>query len=101
MCSLRDVATTFEELRVKVYGCSLDSVGDQKKFHLGQELNFPLLSDPDGSVAAKFEVLSKRGPFSARVTFVIDSKGVVRHIDDGVNVDSHGQDLIEVIERLP
>ena len=86
---------------MQVYGCSLDSVGDQKKFHTQQELNFPLLSDPDGSAAKKFDVLSKRGPFSARVTFVIDPKGVIRHIDDGVNVDSHGEDLIEVIERLP
>jgi len=86
---------------VRVLGISLDGVADQKKFHTQQELNFALLSDPDGSVARKYQVLSKRGPFASRVTFVIDSKGTVRHIDDGVDVDSHGRDLIDVIERLP
>lgn len=76
-------------------------MADQKKFHVEQALTFPLLSDPDGSAATKYRVLSKRGPFASRVTFVIDPKGRLRHIDDGVQVDTHGEDVIEVIERLP
>lgn len=100
MCSLRDVATIFDDLGVQIYGASLDSVADQAKFHEQQELTFPLLSDPDGSVAAKYGVLPDGASWTARVTFVIDPKGVLRAIDDKVQVASHGEDVIELIESL-
>ena len=38
--------------------------------------------------------------FSKRATFVVDSKGVIRHIDKSVQVRSHGADLIEVLDGL-
>ncbi len=85
---------------VRVFGISLDSVKKQAEFHEKQELNFPLLSDPDGSAAAKYGVLPKGGSYAKRVTFVIDPKGVLRAIDDKVNVQSHGEDLIELVETL-
>jgi len=68
-------------------------------FAKAQELNFKLLSDPDGSVARKYGVLTARG-YANRVTFVIDDKGVLRHIDQQVKVDSHGIDIAEVVRRL-
>jgi len=100
VCSLRDAATSFEEAGISVVGISLDSVADQKKFHTAQELNFPLLSDPDGSAAAKYGALMEGRPFTRRVTFVIDPKGVLRAIDEEVQVASHGGDVIELVERL-
>lgn len=39
-------------------------------------------------------------PMSARKTYVIDPQGVLRHIDEGVKVDSHGDDLVAILERL-
>lgn len=97
VCSLRDAASPFEDLGVTVYGISLDDVVSQKAFHDAQELNFALLSDPDGSVAKKFGVLPPGGRFTKRVTFVIDDQGVLRRIDDQVDVASHGADLAEWI----
>ena len=85
---------------IRVFGVSLDSVTDLAKFHEQQELNFPLLSDPDGSAASKYGVLPEGGRFAARVTFVIDPEGKLRAIDDKVNVDSHGEDLIMLVEEL-
>jgi peroxiredoxin Q/BCP len=79
---------------------SLDSVADQKRFHEAEKLPFPLLSDPDGSVAAKYGVLMKDKPFAERVSFVIDPQGVLRAIDREVDVTSHGVDLVALIERL-
>ena len=72
---------------------------DLAKFHEAQELNFPLLSDPDGSAAGKFGVLGDRG-YARRVTFVIDGKGVLLHVDEAVQVASHGEDLVAVLEEL-
>jgi thioredoxin-dependent peroxiredoxin len=74
-------------------------VRTQALFVKQQDLNFPLLSDPDASAAAKYDVLSKRG-LADRVTFVVDPKGVLRHISDKVDVRAHGQDLVDLIKRL-
>lgn len=83
-----------------VYGISMDSVADQAKFTKAQELNFPLLSDPDGSAVEKYEVRMENRPLAARVTFVIDERGVVRHVDREVKVDTHGADLVALVKRL-
>lgn len=73
---------------------------DQAKFHAEQELNFPLLSDPDGSAATKLGALRPGAGWTNRVTFVVDEKGVLRYRDDQVDVDSHGEDLAELVLRL-
>ena len=88
----------FETLGVEVFGISTDSVSDQARFVKQQKLNFRLLSDPDGSAAGKYGVL--KGTYAGRVTFVLDEKGVVRHVEEKVNVRTHGEDLITVIEEL-
>ena len=100
MCSLRDVVEDFEDLGVDVYGLSLDDVASMAKFAEQQELNFMLLSDPDGSVGAKYDVLPEAARWTKRVTFVIDDKGVLRHVDGKVNVDSHGSDLLELVAEM-
>ena len=73
-------------------------MADLSLFVEEQELDFELLSDPDGSAAAKYGVL--RGTFANRITFVLDEKGILRHIEKKVRVKSHGDDLLSVIERL-
>ncbi len=89
----------FEELNAKVLGISVDPVRSQAHFHKEKELNFPLLSDPDGSAARKYGVLFKQ-TFAKRVTFLIDPRGILRHVDDGVQVASHGEDVLEVLYEL-
>jgi len=89
-----------EDADITVVGISLDSVADQKKFHTEQELNFPLLSDPDGSAAAKYGALMEGRPYAKRVSIVIDPKGIVRAIDEQVQVSSHGDDVIDLVDSL-
>jgi peroxiredoxin Q/BCP len=100
MCSLRDAAKEFEDLGVLVYGLSLDDVESQAAFAKAQGLAFPLLSDPDGSAAAKYGVLDAKRGYTQRVTFVLDDKGVLRAIDEQVDVTSHGTDLADRIHEL-
>jgi peroxiredoxin Q/BCP len=90
----------FEELEVNVYGLSLDDVADMGKFHKAQNLNFKLLSDPDGSVATKFGALAKGGRFANRYTYVIDPEGVLRYIEKSVDVAKHGENLLDKIVDL-
>ena len=100
MCALRDAAPNFGKHGITVYGISLDDVKSQAAFHKAQKLNFPLLSDPDGSVAKKYGVLMKGRPYARRVTFVIDDKGVVRDITKKVDIGAHGDQVLEIVAKL-
>lgn len=81
-------------------GISVDDVAAQAAFVAAQKLGFPLLSDPDSSAAGKYDAMMAGRPFSKRVTFVIDDKGVLRAIDDAVQVGSHGADLVARLRKL-
>ena len=63
-------------------------------------MNFELLSDPDGSAAAKYGVLPPGGSYTKRVTFIIDDEGILRHIDEKVDVSKHGMQLADLIVEL-
>ncbi len=100
VCSMRDSLQDLETIGADVYGISLDSVQDQAQFVEKQELNFPLLSDPDASAANKYGVLDPAAQYTKRVTFVIDDQGVLRKIIDKVNVETHGEDLAVLVDEL-
>lgn len=100
MCSLRDAVEELDALGVAVYGISLDPVRSQARFAGEQELSFQLLSDPDASASTKYGVLAEGGRYASRVTFLIDPKGVLRHVEREVKVDSHGADLAALVRRL-
>ena len=85
---------------VQVFGMSLDDVKSQAQFVEKQGLNFPLISDPDGSASGRFGVVMKDKPYTNRITLVIDDKGIVRLVDTGVKVESHGKDLVDAIQKL-
>ncbi|MCA8950017.1 MAG: peroxiredoxin [Planctomycetes bacterium] len=100
MCALRDSAPDFARHGVTVYGISLDDVASQAKFRREEKLTFHLLSDPDGSVAKKYGVLMTGRPYAARVTFVLDDKGVIRAVTDKVDVAAHGEQLLALLAKL-
>ena len=79
---------------------SLDSVQDQARFAKAQELNFALLSDPDGSAAAKFQAIKPGAGYSSRATFIVDDRGVLRAALPKVSPATHGAELVELLEKL-
>jgi peroxiredoxin Q/BCP len=83
-----------------VFGVSYDDVASQAAFAEEHELTFALLSDPDGSVAAKYGVQMAGRAFARRVTFVLDDQGILRHVEEKVNVTKHGDELAELIKKL-
>ena len=84
---------------MKIYGISFDGVAAQAEFAKKQKLDYQLLSDPDASVGLKYDVVSRMG-FPSRVTFILDPRGILRHIDRRVNVTTHGDDLLTKIKAL-
>lgn len=90
-CAFRDHLQKIRDLNAEVFGISVDTVEDQKKFHKKEKLNFDLLADHDGKVSKTFGVKSKILPIARRWTFIIDPKLQVRWI---------GKDVDPVLDAL-
>ena len=58
-----------------------------------------LLSDASQKTARAYGVLMPNG-MASRVTFVIDRDGVIRHVDNKVNVRTHGKDLEAALAQV-
>jgi peroxiredoxin Q/BCP len=73
-CHFRDLAKEFAEVGAQRIGISPDSVARQARFSAAHSFDYPLLSDPDGTVAAQFGVRRRIGVLPVRrQTFVIDT----------------------------
>jgi len=70
-----------------------------KDFAKQHNLNYVLLSDASHKVASAYGVLMPIG-LASRVTFVIDREGIIRYIDNKVNVRTHGADLEKVLAGM-
>ncbi|MEU9187022.1 peroxiredoxin [Streptomyces sp. NPDC048484] len=90
-CHFRDLAAEFAAAGARPVGISSDTVERQQEFTQKHSLGFPLLSDPDGEIRARFGV--KRG-FSAmptkRVTFVIaEDRKVLEVVRSEIRMSAH------------
>jgi len=102
-CHFRDLAAEFAALGAHRVGISRDSVTKQQDFAARRGLDYPLLADVDGAVAAVYGV--KRGLLGAlapvkRTTFVIDTDQVVaKVISSEVNMDAHADEALTSLQR--
>lgn len=105
-CGIRDHKADFEKANTVVLGISPDPTKRLTNFTTKQELNFPLLSDEDNSIAESYGVwalkkfMGKEYIGIHRVTFIIDEEGTLRHIMTKVKTKSHHDDVLEVINSL-
>lgn len=65
-----------------------------------KEADFPLLSDPNKEVAAKYGVLMANGQVANRWTFYIDKSGKVVAIDTAVRPATSAEDMIAKLAEL-
>ncbi len=79
-CTFRDNYEQLTSLGAEVLGISGQSVESHKSFATHYGLPFILLSDKDNKVRELYGVPSTMGFLPGRVTYIIDKKGVVRHI---------------------
>lgn len=85
-------AETYGDAGVAVYGVSMDDVESHAAFADEQGIEFDLLSDPDGRIAADFGVDTSQGR-AARTTFVL-ADGEVKAAYTNVNPDGHARDVL-------
>ncbi|NHN26215.1 peroxiredoxin [Flavobacterium jejuense] len=89
-CSFRDEYQDFKDLGAEVIGVSGDSEKSHVKFAQKYNLPFILLSDKDKSLRKLFDVPTNLlGLIPGRVTYVIDSKGVVQLVFNSMSAKNH------------
>jgi thioredoxin-dependent peroxiredoxin len=98
-CHFRDLAAEFAEVKAHRVGISPDEVAKQRAFSDKHTFDFPLLSDPDGAVAAEFGVRRSFGPLlTRRQTFVIDTdRTVLDVIKSELRMAVHADRALEVL----
>ena len=100
-CSFRDSYEDFLEAGAVVIGVSADSPGEHRAFAGKHRLPFPLLTDADGSLRARFGVPKTLGLVPGRVTFLIDRAGVVRHVHASqLRPASHVREALRVLKEM-
>lgn len=105
-CSFRDRRPDIAKLDGEIVGASFDTAEKHKDFADKYNLPYPLLADPDASIAKAYGVGRLGGVLGGwlptkRVTFVIDKEGVVRHvISSEFNIDKHIDEAIDALQRL-
>jgi peroxiredoxin len=83
MSRYRDNYAQFNANAAAVFGVSVDSTWANLAFREQMKLDFPLLSDSKKDYTRKLGILDENSGMARRYTFVIDEKGILRHIDSG------------------
>lgn len=97
----KSLAQNSDEIRrfdVSYFMASTDPVEKNTAFADETEADFPLLSDPEGTAADAYGVLTMG--FAKRHTFYIALDGSIAHIDRAVKPSSSAEDMVANLERL-
>jgi peroxiredoxin len=78
---------------------STDSLEVNTAFAKKNSASFPILADPDKTLARDYGALMG-GLFAKRWTFYIDSKGIIARIDKAVSPRTAGADLVQHLQEL-
>lgn len=101
VCAFRDSYEAFKEAGAEVIGVSSQSVDSHKRFAEANTLPFTLLSDEGGKVRKLYGASSAFGLLAGRVTYVIDRKGVVRHVfSSQLNPTKHIEEALGIIREI-
>ncbi|HOY50574.1 MAG TPA: peroxiredoxin [Prolixibacteraceae bacterium] len=116
-CSYRDHVGDLKGYDAVVAGISGDDPASLKIFRKAHQLNYALLSDPDGVVARLFgvpvsdggsisrmvgdtEIVLNRGVTAQRWTFIIGKDGVIKYVNQQVDAENDYKAVLEVLSSL-
>jgi peroxiredoxin Q/BCP len=100
--AFRDSYDAFTAAGAQVVGVSSDTVASHRRFAQHHDLPFLLLSDRDGAVRELYGVERTLGILPGRVTYVIDSDGVVRHVyASQLRVTRHTREALDAVRAGP
>lgn len=105
-CGFRDQMKGLDKQGVAVVGVSKDTVLKHDKFKDKYELNFPLISDEQGSLCEAYGVWVEKSLYGKkymgieRSTFLIDEQGKIAKIWRKVRVKGHVEEVVDTVKAL-
>lgn len=96
----------FTKNNAVIIGVSPDSPNSHKKFVEKHELRVLLLSDPEKRVLKQYGVWQLKKLYGreyygvVRTTYIIDPKGIVRHVFKRVRVKGHVEKVLSELRKL-
>jgi peroxiredoxin Q/BCP len=100
-CSLRDNYKFLQKAGYEVFGVSTDDEKSHRKFIQKENLPFTLLADPDKKIHALYGTWIEKSMYgrkymgTARVTFLIDEKGIIEEIIEKVDTRNHANQILK------
>ena len=100
-CGFRDKYDLFKILGAEVWGISNGDIKSHLKFANKNRLQYPLLFDKNNVLRKKFGVPKSLGFIEGRVTYIINSKGIIIHIfEDLLNGPAHIKEAIRALKKI-
>jgi peroxiredoxin Q/BCP len=99
-CSLRDNYKALQKAGYEVFGISSDDEKSHRKFIEKEKLPFRLLADTDKAVHEKYGTWVEKSMYgrkymgTARVTFIIDEKGIISEVIEKVDTKNHADQIL-------
>ena len=98
--SFRENSDAMKPLGVAYFTASVDPPPTNKAFSTKLGLDYPILSDPDKTVATAYGVVHGERKVAERWTFYIDKDGTIKEIDKKINTKNAGVDVAAKIKEL-
>ena len=101
-CNFRDNIESLAEQNFVVIGVSPDEVVKHKKFETKHQLPFVLIADPELSIIEKYGVWGEKSMYGKkymgllRTTFLIDAKGIIKHIISKPKAKTHTEEILNL-----
>lgn len=99
-CNLRDNYKVLQKKGYEILGVSTDNEKSHQKFIEKQQLPFSLLADTEKKIHEKYGTWVEKSMYgrkymgTARVTFVIDEKGMIEEIIEKVDTKNHASQIL-------
>ncbi|MET0935142.1 MAG: peroxiredoxin [Luteibacter sp.] len=102
VCTFRDDIAKLHKAGAVVLGVSLDDVKSHAEFAEKYHVPFPLLSDADGAMATRYDVLNNKlgMKYARRETFLIDPSGKIAKVYKDVDPEKNSGQVLADLEAL-
>jgi peroxiredoxin Q/BCP len=97
-CSFRDAKGDYDATDTVILGISTDDQASHQAFTSKYDLNYPLLVDTDRTICKAFDVPCD--PWAKRVTYLIDTDGMIAKVWEKVDVRVHTAEVLEAIGEM-
>lgn len=101
-CSIRDDFAAIQDREAELFGINMEGISGLTRFTDRYRINFPLLSDRNGKVCEKFNMLWSLGPVKIirRNSVIISPSGDIVRIYRRVHPNQHSKQLVNDLDLM-